>query len=482
MTPAFAGPIVPVFTSTVDAPAPCAELAAERKWRRRNAYYYAQLHRLFKLHVPAGARVLEIGCGAGDLLADLQPSYGVGIEPSRALSHDAQRRHPRLNIINDRYDRFATGESFDYVVISNAVGHMRDVQRVFERLRGCCHSRTRLVVAYFNALWEPALAAASCIGQRRKTSSGNWLSTDDIVNLLSLTDFQVVRKSAELLLPKNVPLLSAALNRVVAKFWPFNKLALVTFFVARPMGLHDRSMRPKCSVIVPTHDERGNIADVVRHTPELGSHTEIIFVDGASTDGTVQEIENQIHTNPNRDIRLVHQGRRGGKGDAVRRGFAAATGDILMILDADLTVVPDELHKFYDALVTGRGELINGTRLVYPLEDQAMRPLNKLANKMFSLLFSWLLNQRFRDTLCGTKALWRCQYEVIAANRRYFGEMDPFGDFDLIFGAARADQKILEIPVRYGPRRYGNTSIHRFRDGWRLWRMSWVAFRKLKMR
>ena len=187
-----------------------------------------------------------------------------------------------------------------------------------------------------------------------------------------------------------------------------------------------------------------------------------------------------IAAHPDRDVKLIRQGSGVGKGDAVRKGFAAATGDVLMILDADLTVPPEELPKFLKALASGRGEFVHGSRLVYPMEKQAMRFLNTLGNKFFSLAFTWLLDQRFKDTLCGTKVLYRRDYERIAAGRGYFGDFDPFGDFDLIFGAAKLDLKILEIPIRYRERTYGTTQISRFRHGWLLLRMCLFALRRIK--
>jgi glycosyltransferase involved in cell wall biosynthesis len=212
----------------------------------------------------------------------------------------------------------------------------------------------------------------------------------------------------------------------------------------------------------------------------MGRETEIIFIAGNSTDGTAEEIERQIAKNPERKIRLIRQGDGAGKGDAVRKGFAAAKGDVLVIQDADLTARPEDLPKFFRALRDGKGEFINGSRLVYPMEKRAMRFLNLLGNKFYGVLFSWLLGQRFRDTLCGTKMIRRKDYELIEANRSYFGDFDPFGDFDLIFGAIKQNLKVVEVPVTYCARTYGRTKISRFTHGWLLLKMSWIAFKKIK--
>jgi hypothetical protein len=459
---------------------PADQLRQRDHWRQRNRYYYSELERLFRRHVPPRKRVLDIGSG-GELLAALQPSVGIGIEDQAALRDAALQRHPHLRFVAG-FSEIPAGQTFDYITLCNSVGYMHDVQATLTALRPFCEPHTRVVVAYQNAVWEPILTLASRVGLRRQVGAQNWLSRDDLENLLDLSGFQPIRHFCETLLPKHVPGVSGLLNRFFVKFWPFKHLGLNIVIVARPLVPPFSRSAPRVSVIVPTRNERGNIEAAVQRTPEMGSGTELIFVDGWSTDGTPDEIRRCMAAYPQRRMRFIAQEGERGKGQAVRQGFAAAGGDVLMILDADLTVTPEDLPKFLAALTEGKGEFINGTRLVYPMHDEAMRFLNKAGNRFFSLLFTWLLGQRFRDTLCGTKVLTRANYDKIAATRAELSLLDPFGDFDLIFGAARNDLKIIEVPVRYGARSYGQTNISRFRDGWLLLKMSWQAFLKIKLR
>ncbi|MCA9291617.1 MAG: glycosyltransferase [Phycisphaerales bacterium] len=452
------------------------------RWQRRHRGHYAELARLFRLHVPARARVLEVGCGLGDLLAAMDPETGVGVDLSPRLIEVARARHPHLRFEAQDPESFDLGETFDFIILGNALADLNDIQSCLACVRRHCHPDTRLVMSSHNALWGPILRTASALGLRRRTGEQNWLALDDFDNLLRLTEFDIIRRASETLLPLRIPVVATVLNRFVAKFWPCKHLCLTQMVIARPDVPPPGASELSCTILIPTKDERGNIAPALARVPMMGSHTEIIFVDGNSADGTEEEIRRQMALHPHLDIRFLAQGDGIGKGDAVRKGFAAATGDVLMILDADLTVPPEDLPRFFEAIVAGRGEFINGTRLVYPMEKQAMRFLNKCGNKFFSMVFTWLIGQRFRDTLCGTKVLRKTHYDVIASNRHYFGDFDPFGDFDLLFGAAKANLKIIEIPVRYRARTYGDTSISRFRHGFLLLRMSALAFRKLKLR
>jgi ubiquinone/menaquinone biosynthesis C-methylase UbiE len=445
-------------------------------------YYHRRLVDIYRRQVLPGQRVVEFGCGQGDLLAGVSPAFGLGIDFSAGMIRRARQRHPELNFVQADVNRLPVGledgQPFDVIILSDLLNELWDVQRVFEQAARLAGPHTRLVVNAYSRVWEAPLGLARRLTLARPILNSNWLTTEDISNLALLADFELLRHWSEFLFPLPVPGIAGLCNRYLVKFWPFNLLALTNFLVFRPRPL-PVSPAYSVSVIIPARNEAGNIPEIFRRTPEMGSGSELIFVEGHSSDNTWQAIEAQMALKPARNCQLLHQ-QGAGKGDAVRLGFARAQGDILMVLDADLTVPPEDLPRFYAALASGKGEFINGVRLVYPLEKQAMRFWNFLGNKFFSVAFSWLIGQPVKDTLCGTKVLWRRDYQRIAANREYFGDFDPFGDFDLIFGAVRLQRKIVDLPVRYRERVYGTTNIRRWKHGWLLLRMLSIAARRLK--
>jgi len=450
------------------------------RWRRRNSYYYNWLDKIYKFVVRPNSRVLHIGCECGDLLAAVKPSYGVGVDADAEMIELAKKRFDHLKFYTMDPHELELDEKFDYVLICNSLGRWHDIQQVLERIRPLTKESTRIVITYYNYLWEGILSLGSLVGIRRPYSYQNWLPPEDIANLLKLADYDVIRTTSYLMMPKRIPPLTTFCNYFLSLLPGFRFFNLVELVIARPASAVLRDEDLSVSVIVPCRNERGNIENAVKRIPRMGRETEIIFVAGNSTDGTAEEIERQIANHSERKIRLIRQGDGVGKGDAVRKGFAAAKGDMLVIQDADLTARPEDLPKFFRALRDGKGEFINGSRLVYPMEKRAMRFLNLLGNKFYGALFSWLLGQRFRDTLCGTKMIRREDYELIEANRSYFGDFDPFGDFDLIFGAVKQNLKVVEVPVTYCARTYGKTNISRFTHGWLLLKMSWIAFKKIK--
>ena len=455
---------------------------AERwdRWQARNRYYHQSVKHLLQFLIPQHATVLELGCATGDLLNAIQPSVGVGVDISSEMIRRAQKKYPHLTFRVMNAEQVSIDQKFDYVVMSDLVGHLHDIQQSLEKARLLMTQRSRLIITYYNFIWEPILFLAEKLKLKTPQPHQNWVNTHDLYNLLNLANFEIIRSGYRLLLPKNIPIISWLINKYLSQIPLLRKFCVIRFIVARPRIQVTHPKHFSVSVIIPARNERGNIEPAVKRIPKMGTKTEIIFIEGGSNDGTLDEIKRVATVyKKKRAVRFYVQSGTG-KANAVREGFARASGDILMILDADLTVAPEDLTKFYNALITNRGEFVNGSRLVYPMEKQAMRFLNLLGNKFFSMMFTYLLDQRFKDTLCGTKVFFKSDYEIIAANRSYFGEFDPFGDFDLIFGAAKQNLKIVEMPIRYAERTYGDTNIRRWRHGLLLLKMVGVAARRLK--
>ena len=466
---------------------PYADLAAffdrfadeEPRWKRRNSTYHRLIRRLTRFVVPPGARVLEIGSGSGDLLAGLEPSSGVGVDVSRRMVERAREAHPDLRFEHASGEELDLGETFDYVVLSDLMPYVHDLLALFHRVAEHSHPGTRVVISSYSRAWRPIVRLAELLRLKPRKPLRNWVSPHDVANLLELAGLEPVTTEERILFPKQIPLLTTFLNGFVGSIWPFNHLCLTYWIVARP---HPRRLDLRRGLDRLPLPQRAGPRRPARSSacPDFGVPTELIFVEGNSTDDTRGEILRQIDAHPERDIRFVPQPGKG-KGDAVRAGFEVAKHDVLMILDGDLSVSPEDLPKFHRGLVEGRAELVNGSRLVYDMEPGSMRFLNMLGNKAFARLLKWIMGQLVKDTLCGTKALLRRDYERIAAGRAYFGDFDPFGDFDLLFGAARLNLRIVDLPVRYHPRTYGETNISRWRHGTLLLRMTTFAFWKFKV-
>lgn len=444
-------------------------------WRGMGRWYHRRLAEVYRYLINPNQRVLEVGCGMGNLLAQLKPSRGVGIDFSPEMIVRAKKNHPEFEFYEaDAHDLSSIEGEFDVIILSDTVNDLWDVQRALEQACRFCAPHTRLIINFYNHSWQFPLAIAQSLNLAAPILNQNWLTREDIDNMLRLAGFESIRTTQEVLWP--LPLGGFA-DRYLVKIWPFREFALANFVIARPAP--QATQAPSVSVVIAARNEAGNIKSIFERVPKMGSRTEIIFVEGHSRDNTYETIANEIPLHPLTPSLLFRQPGIG-KADAIRLGFEKATGDILMILDADLTVPPEDLPRFYDAIASGKGEFINGVRLVYPMEKEAMRTLNFIGNKLFSMAFSWLLGQPIKDTLCGTKVMWRDDYAKIAANRSYFGDFDPFGDFDLIFGAAKLNRKIIDLPIRYRDRTYGTTNISRWKHGLLLLRMVAFAARRIK--
>jgi len=471
-----------LYTRTLagrDKPGDFAAMAPSwRQWQEVNPVYHEQLRRAIKFAVPRGKRILELGCGWGDLLAHLEPERGVGVDRQEAQVKQAREEHPDHEFVTAEATDFESEEQFDFVVCTDLINEVDDVQSLFEAARKALTPSGQLIVAWHNSAWEGVITLAEQLRLKAPCRNKHWISAVDVGNMMELAGFELVHHETRCLCPIDIPLLAPLLNRILIRFPILRHFGFADVAVARIAAL-DRG-EASVTILIPCRNEAGNIAAAIERLPRFGREQEVIFVEGNSSDNTWEECQKQERSELGRKIIAMQQPGKG-KGDAVRAGFDRATGDILMILDADLTVQPEELPRFYDALVTGKADFVNGTRLVYPMDEKAMRFLNLVANKGFSILFTWLLGQPIRDTLCGTKVLWRERYLDIVTNREYFGDFDPYGDFDLIFGASKLRLKITNLPVHYKERTYGETQISRFQGGWLLLRMFLLGVVRLRM-
>jgi glycosyltransferase involved in cell wall biosynthesis/2-polyprenyl-3-methyl-5-hydroxy-6-metoxy-1,4-benzoquinol methylase len=477
-------------------------LSAQRSaFFRHNRLYHQQIIEACRPFLNPGSRVLELGCSTGDLLAWLQPAEGVGVDLSPKSIEQACQRHPSYTWVCGDAENLPQGapfdRPFDLIILADIVGYLQDIQATFDRLHRLTHVNSRIIVSHWNWLWTPLLSGAELLGVKAPDLRvrQNWVSSDTLSQLLYLADYEPLQNLSHLLFPYEVPFFTPLINSF--SHAPLvRRLSLVKTVIARPLHPRPTATPASVTVVIPTRNEVENIAAAVARTPAMGTFTELLFIDGNSTDGTIEKIQAEIAAHPERPMRFMPQVPphdpdantppdlmlKLGKGDAVRKAFSAAQGDIVMILDSDLTVPPEELPKFYEALVKNKGRFINGTRFIYPQEAGAMPIANRFGNVFFSLLFSWLLRQKVTDTLCGTKALYKKDYEAIAANRHIFGDFDPFGDFDLLFGAAYLGQTITEVPIHYRARQYGDSKVRVSLHGPLLGRMALIAFWHFKVR
>src|SRR6516225_9216400 len=459
-----------------------ATASKRARWRRHAAFFRSEDLHYLQFVVPEGMRVLQLGCCTGELLARLKPAFGVGVDLSSSAIEEAKRTYPAYSFYVGDIEAPEFIESlpspFDYIVIVDTLGSLGDCQLMFENLHTLCTRETRLIVGYFSHLWYPLLKFAEAVGLKMPQPSQNVLAPADVSSLAALADFDTVKSERRVLSPLRLFGLGRFINRFLAPFPLFSSLCLRHYTVCRSLRRLGEPART-ATIVIPVRNERGNIEAAIQRIPRFAETLEIIFVEGHSSDGTLREIERVVQANPQLSIKAMRQSGKG-KADAVYAGFDAASGDVLMILDGDLTMPPEQLPKFWEVIHSHKGEFINGSRLTYPMEHESMRFLNLVANKFFSFLFTWLLGQRFTDTLCGTKVLRRSDYVRLKIARSYFGKFDPFGDFDLIFGASKLGLKIIEVPIRYASRTYGETQISRFRHGLLLLRMLWTAFLRIK--
>src|SRR3989338_2088423 len=437
-------------------------------WRNKNLYYHNEITRFYKDIIPKNKNILEVGSADGYLLNELCPNRGVGVDISAQMIDIARKKFPHLNFVNSSIENYSYVHSFDYIVLSNILEFVSDLYIFFSAMASKASPKTKMIITSINPLWEPAMKLATRLKMRIPVQMKNFVTSKDIENMLNISGWEVIESNYRMFSPVKIPLISFFLNKLIPRLPVLKNLCIIQFIIAKPKQLFTIDHSLSCSVIIPCHNEEGNIEECIDRIPSLGSFTEVVVVDDGSNDKTATLVKN-IQSGKKR-VRLISYTPNKGKGHAVKTGFESATGDILIILDADMAVLPEELSKFYMVLASSQAEFINGTRMLYDMAPGAMKFINYLGNKIFGIILSFIIGQRNTDTLCGTKAFYNSDYMNFKMRRC------PWGDFDLLFEAARMKLKTVEMPVHYFPRREGRSKMKAFKHGLMLLKMCWYGF------
>jgi len=440
-------------------------------WKKKNNYYGRGLRSVIEKYVRPGAKVLEVGCATGDMLASAEPSRGVGIDVSGEMIKIARDKYPGHEFICSDIENLDLDEKFDFILMIDLVDHVSDLVSLLKTVRKFCHPTTKIVVTTINPWWGPVLSLMERVKAKMPEGPHNFVEKRNLAKMIEFSDLSIAYSAYALLFPKYIPLLSFLANTIGTKIWGINKLSFVQYMILHADPVNQTNLGKGCSVIIPCYNEEDNIEEAVNRVPRMGAKTEVIVVDDGSTDGTRRKVEKMIEEG--KDIKLVRYAKNAGKGYAVQKGFENAQEDIIMILDADMSVLPEELPLFFDLLNKGLCDFVNGTRMLYPMEAQAMRFLNLFGNKVFSLMLTFISGQHLTDTLCGTKALFKKDFKYIKMGS------DKWGDYDLIFGAAKMGLRIMEMPVHYCARKADLSKMKTFSHGIHLLKITFKAFKDI---
>lgn len=441
-------------------------------YKKKNGYYHTQIKKFYKQIIPEGSSVLEVGCATGDLLDYLKPSYGLGIDISRNMIEEAKRKHPGLDLVHGEISSIFARSDFDFIILSNLLDYIDDIYTFFVSLKRWMGEYTKLIINHNNPLWAPLIRIGAKFWLRTADAKRNFVTLRDACNLLEVLDFDISEKGFRLILPIYIPVVSHLVNKLFPRLYGINNFSSLQYIICRKRQLASKKKQLSCTVVIPCHNEEQNLVECVRRVSSPGSFTEIIIVDDGSIDNTFQ-IAKQISEQDPR-VRAIRLEKNLGKGNAVKVGFDNARGDVLIILDADMTVAPEDIPKFFNTIADGAAEFVNGTRMIYPMEKKAMKFLNFFGNKMFGVITSIILGQRNTDVLCGTKALLKRHYKYIKI------EDCKWGDFDLLYGAAKLKLKLVEMPVHYKKRVSGSSKMKAIKHGIGMIRSCFLMFWKLE--
>jgi GT2 family glycosyltransferase/predicted small secreted protein len=424
-------------------------------WKSRNYYYYSLIKEFFKKNIPAGSSVVEFGCATGDILAACNPKRGLGLDVSSNIIEVAKTKYPCYEFKVVDVEKFSTTEKFDYVIMSDLLDHLSDIAAAIENANNLLSAEGKLVITTINPLWNPVFGLLERLRLKMPEGPHCFIPNSFIKFFCQLKGFKNISIGATVFIPKKIPFFSDSLNKIIPAMPLINRLCWVQTLIAQKGEVSKKEL--SYSIIIPTYNEEKNIEDCIKRIPKLEKDYEILVVDDGSRDNTPRILEKIQKINPN--LRSIRLSSNNGKAYAVEEGIRHAQKDIIVILDADMSVAPEDLTLFIEPIERGLADFVNGTRLIYNMEKKAMDQMRRIANFLLAILFSLLLKIRITDALCGTKAFLKKDFREINIS----GER--WGDLVLLWTAQNKGLRIVEVPIRYYARRSGNSKMHFFYDG-----------------
>jgi len=364
------------------------------------------------------------------------------------------------------------------ILLNGNLNHDLDIEATLAAIKPRLTRLSRVIVILYNPYFRGIFWLATRLGMRSGAVPSTFVTRESMTALGKLSGYEIVQLSPAGYSPWRLLGVGDAINWAMPMVPLLRWLGFAAVTVLRPVAAV--TTPPSLSIVIPCRNEKGNIEAALQRLPSFPGAVEVIYVEGHSSDGTWEEVQRVTAEYGARLTVSAYRQTGKGKSDAVRLGFSKARHELITILDADLTMPPEMLPRFYNAYCSGLADFVNGTRLVYPMEGEAMRFLNRLGNEFFARALSYVLDSHLNDSLCGTKLLRRDDYARMIRWRGDFGDVDPFGDFELLFPAAILGLGIIDVPVYYRARSYGATQIHRFRHGLMLLRMTAIGLFRVK--
>ncbi len=325
-----------------------------------------------------------------------------------------------------------------------------------------------IVICSINQKWNRILNLFERLNLKDGNQKRLFINSTIVLNIAKVTGLEFVTQRNKQIFPFRMLGLGSLINNILEiLFFPFS-FGIRIYSILNQQEKFNEEKKYSKSIIIPAKNEEKNLKPLLNQIPELEEDHEIILAIGDSEDKTY-EVAKEIKEARcwPFEVKVIKQTGKG-KANAVWEAVEEASKEVIIILDADISVNPETIVQFNSVIDTGKASFVNGTRLIYGMESGAMRIVNNLGNRIFQYIVSIIIGQKITDSLCGTKVFFRKDFNKIKLWKELVQMKDPFGDFDMIFTAGYFGLKILEIPVRYQARVYGVTQIKRFRDGYKL--------------